>query len=252
MATHDKVIPVNLPALDYGLPLPLHKRRWFQRRIIAAAMAILLALLFSPWWAVSIWQNAQLCYGAIRLDYLQNQCLSHPVAGGSLIYSSGPPGVAIASPQLNRFLGTYQNWWMWGGNLNMATIYIGRRQASNGAPCFVAVGMTIALRPGQRADIYFPVLTRPLGLTTPRSPGIRSLTVGHGFNWGSSASPEILVHSAVEDPADPSHFSFTYEGNTWRTTVDCWLQPNGHVRSNEKEVVWFTTPQGNLGKIRPN
>jgi hypothetical protein len=242
----------KVETLDYGLPGPIDWRRRLRIWVITAVA--ILASVFAPLWISWVGEEARAGYWDLRLYYLQRQSLAHPVSGGKLVYSSGLPTVAIASPEVSRFFGAYWKLWTgttWTTSPNMATIYVGQRQAKNGLRRYVVVAFSGLLRTGQGADYSFPLVTRPLRPASLNSDP-RSLTVGGSFGWGSSALrpvPEVMIYSAVEDSGDLSHFSYSYDVNIWHNTVDCWLQPDGHVKSKMTQELWFITPQGMRGGV---
>ena len=242
--------------LDYGLRERMGERRRLRIWVITAVA--ILASVSAPFWIRCIWwigEEARAGYWDLRLYYLQRQSLAHPVSGGKLVYSSGPPTVASASPEADRFFGIYWNLWTgttWTTNPNVATIYAGQRQAKNGLRRYVVVAFSGLLTPGQGLDYGFPLVTRPMRPASLNCGPVSSIVAG-SFRWGSSAAlrpvPEVMVYSAVEDGGDLSHFSYSYDVNIWHNTVDCWLQPDGHVKSKMTEEIWFITPQGTRGEV---
>jgi len=263
-------IPANLPStngpvrhspLDYGPPLPLLKRRRVQQWIIRSAV-LLSVLIVLQQIVPPAWRRA-------RFRYLQSQCMENPVPAGVLVYSSAPSSVSIVRPQLTRFLNAYRNVPFQfpphspSGpedalllrqpmplNPNMASVYVGQRQASNGLRRFIAVSTNVAFwSSGLGADISFPIVVRPLGFADPvldGELGVRYTVAGLDCGWGAPnlrPQPEVLVYSAIEDPADASHFSFTFDVNINHCTVDYWLQPDGQLKMTQKIQHWHVTPQ---------
>src|SRR5580693_6073292 len=85
--------------LEYGQKLPLHKQHRVRRWIIPAALLFLSCMLLQQvppiWHRIQFWRS-------------QEECLKHPVPPGILVYSSGPPVIAIAQPQVARFFNLYK------------------------------------------------------------------------------------------------------------------------------------------------
>lgn len=187
---------------------------------------------------------------------------------GVLVYSSGPPVIAIAQPEFARFFNIYKTIpfspsWMMSGTWNnenlsalvlqrwaqtpfSATVYIGRRQATNGLERFIVVGALVTLwTNGLGTDVSFPVVDRPMGFADPASdtrlPMARWPIEGWGYGWSSPQlrpTPEVMIYSALEDPADASHFSFVYDLNRDHFVVDCWFQPDGQLKVRETRQPW--------------
>jgi hypothetical protein len=224
--------------LEYGSKFPLHQRLRFQRwrnRVIFIAAAIGFAF-YIP----SIWRSVQ-------VYYWQRQCLAHPIPSGTVIFSSGPPAISLASPNFDRLAKICASEYRFGGNAKPVTVYIGLRRASNGMSRFLAISGTATLKPGREAAINFLVFNRPLGPGSVDTSGHLWWLAGLNDGWGGSSlqpQPEVLIYSAVEDPIDASHLTFMFDVNVEHCVIDCWLQPDGSLRSREQMFLWHITSQG--------
>lgn len=241
------IAPDQPHPLPYGPPLPLSAQRRFHRWIILAAIAIAILL------AATRYREMK---ERFRLICWERQCAAHPIPAGIMVYSSGPPAFSRTSREFARFCNAThaQTFYVrYGGLPNSTIIYLGKRRASNGLERFIAVSGTASTTPGSRADMGFGVVYWPIGITGGSSityggslPGISSGF--HGFQL--QPHPDALIYSAVEDQNDPSHFSFQFDANVARYTIDCWLQPNGGIKYRSKDEEVYITPQGTRGSKR--
>jgi hypothetical protein len=148
----DPAAPATAPMpLDYGLRRPIHRRPVIRRAIIAVVLtfAVILGV-----------EEIKAAWPSVRLYYLERQCLAHPVAPNTLVYSSGSPPLAIQSPQLDQFelLASPNGPYLmvpWRAQLRIfevspetynsvstratASVYVGTRHASNGVTRFLGI-----------------------------------------------------------------------------------------------------------------
>jgi len=85
--------------LEYGQKLPLHKQHRVRRWIVPASLLLLIYVVLQQ--VPPIWHR-------IQLYRSQSECLKHPVSPGVLVYSSGPPVVAVAQTQFAQFFNLYK------------------------------------------------------------------------------------------------------------------------------------------------
>jgi hypothetical protein len=237
-------------------PLPyqskplLHRRRAFKRGLIAATLALGLLLSLKLWPRTH--DQIRLFKLEWRLYQDQKLCLAHPIPPGIPVYQTGTPGLSTASPELNGFCKDYGFGWL-GSLINgipprvqtPATVYMGQRRATNGLSRFIAVDAVKSL-----FGISFCVVNRPMSLSDPRlDGGAPHIPNPMDDNLGQLApspmiAPPIVVYSAIEDPADVSHFSFSYDYDCYHVSVDCRLQPDGSVCTQRQVYEWTITPEG--------
>jgi hypothetical protein len=239
-------------SLDYGRPVPLRRRRGFRRTVVVAFLIFAAAFAIRP---------LRYYWGSIWLWQLQHQCLTHPIPPGTLVYTSGSPPQVVQSAELNRLFANYgytpgpfysTNWPLAQldpkhDTIATSTVYVGKRTATNGRTQFLAITACINLYNAKEIELIFDIWDTPMALSRNQSalaggviPGLYGLPVRAGAN----VSPRLKIYSATEDPSDPSHFSFTYDYDAWHCTIDCWLQPNGSLRSQGHEQLWTIKPDG--------
>jgi hypothetical protein len=222
--------PSSPQKLQYAPKLPLLRRIRRGRWLTMAAILIVAAL--SPMW----WSRL-----SRRLEgiYWQHECLVHPIPSGIVVYSSGPPASSIVSHPWMRLDAIAAPM----GALSSGTVYLGERTSHDGSRELVAVDVNAILdptaaQPNLRAGVE--VVARALKegnlMTAPSETS--EILYGYGGGYGAmlphaapvvTVNPEIVVHSAKEDPADPAHFQFFYDLESERVYIDCWLD-NGGVR----------------------
>jgi hypothetical protein len=176
---------------------------------------------------------------AIEL-YWQEECLNHPIAPGSMVYSSGPPAISIVSPAWSKFdaiiapIGIRSN----------GTIYLGERKSHNGLRRLIGVDVVAeqsSFLP--RSDMSVMVAARVIEegsvISAPREASTR--TDGYGYMYrlrtplpapasSTNSQPDLVVCAGADDPADQSHFTFSYDLLSERVIYDCWLLDDGNVR----------------------
>jgi hypothetical protein len=120
-------------------------------------------------------------------------------------------------------------------------VYIGARRATNGETRFILLTAQAIPHPlSQLSDVGFMLIDRPMGLANPKSDQIEPVFVSSLGSLGSVPRPkaDILIYSATEDPADPSHFSFAYDNNFYHYIIDCRLQPDGTLNISAHDQAW--------------
>jgi len=165
-----------------------------------------------------------------------------------LVFSSGSPPIAVTSPEFSRLSQEFKSGFLPPGNPKSVTVYLGRRQASNGLTRFIAIYGVANIAPGRSVDVQFFGLNRPMSYSGPVSElqGFGVTRVGSGWPvslltpWPKSL-PEVLIYSAVEDQVDPSRFTFAFDQFQTHYVLDCRLQPDGRLHINWQDSFW---PQG--------
>jgi hypothetical protein len=210
-------------SLEYVPRAPLYRRRKFYRWIVAAVVVGSL-IACKPWWSV--------LHRNIRLYYFQHECISHSIAPGMIVYSSNSPPITTSSPELIRFVNEIRFQTVF--NPREIAVYLGVRRASNGRSRFIAVTASCLYQHGVGANIIFLALNRSTGFGQATS--VDQLT-NFGGVYASDlpyypfpkSIPEVVIYSAIEDPADTSRFSIAWD-MMWRHYVmDCQLLPDGHI-----------------------
>lgn len=224
--------------LHYSPPPPLHRRRRTTRWLVA--LAIVLALVLASRWVPLLWRHA-------RFLYWQHQCLTNPVPPNTVVYSSGPPAVANVSLPWMNF---YNVGWAL-GKRSSATVYLGQRTTKDGVKRLIAFDiLLISLRPGQqmRIEVDGRVIQQGGLFSDPKHVDWPMYAIGHLWQPTAGSSPlppplpDVVVRSAIEDPADPSHLSFWMDVLDARYTFDGWLLANGKLRLEKKQGPRPTNP----------
>jgi hypothetical protein len=245
-------------SLEYAPPISLQRRvfRTFRRLAIAA---ILIAAI-----AVSIGQIRS-HWPALRLYYIQHECLAHPIPTGVQLYSSAQPSAAYASPHFDalfRELGLPADFPP--SSDKLVPLYLGTRQAEDGTKRFLAIFITAATTTstGNVYDLKLFMINRPTGLAPPEEYGQGQLL--EHIQWSPdiftpSAASHILIDSAVEDRSDKSHVTVTLEVNALHYVDDLYVIPGGGIRIRRETVRSSTLSEGSVsgftyspGKLTPD
>ena len=138
-----------------------------------------------------------------------------------------------------------------GMRLSSGTVYLGERTSHDGSRELVAVtacecdsrpDIILQAQPNLRAGVE--VVARALKegnlMTAPSETS--EILYGYGGGYGAMlphaapvviVNPEIVVHSAKEDPADPAHFQFFYDLESERVLhrllAGQWRRANGRL-----------------------
>lgn len=112
------------PVLDYGPPLPWHKRRRVRRAAILLAFALL--ILSAPWWGAPIWRHA-------KVLYWQRQCMNYKMPAGGI-----PPGTV--PKEWSEFYAAMEGRPLASGG----TVFLGVLRCLDGKDRLVAVDHTAA------------------------------------------------------------------------------------------------------------
>jgi hypothetical protein len=207
--------------LDYAPPPP-HARR---ARVLRWAVvgSVLLSLYLCRMWPLQMWQHG-------RLLYLQRQCLKHPIVAGTIVYSSGTPELAIASPAWNAFATADPTYYTIGATPNgAATVFLGERQASNGTRRLIEVEAHPHWKPKRFSDVMMFTRSVDLSLTRPLQENFQpggGATCNAGPSWPGTV-PDIVVYSATADSIDLSHITFQCRLFEQDYIVDGYLQNDG-------------------------
>jgi hypothetical protein len=239
------VAQANAPAsnaLEYSPPLPLRRRSIIRRGIVAVLILYGVAILVYEISAIIPF---------VRIYSYERQCLAHPIPPATIVYASGNPPVSSASPELARlqaacvspiippvrwFKGRWPMIVLLVSRMNRATLYIGQRRAPNGLTRFIGVNVLIGSSGWNEVSIDFDVVNLPAGYSDQPSDCRHDIILGYDDLTDQegayqSPGPALVVYSASEDPADPSHFSFEYHYRAWYNKVDFRLQPDGLLRT---------------------
>jgi hypothetical protein len=185
--------------------------------------SLLLAIYLCRTWPVQLWQHT-------RLVYLQSQCLKHPIPAGTIVYSSGTPEVAIASPAWNAFAVADPTYYSIGATpTGAATVFLGERQASNGTRRLVNVEAHPLWKPKAFSSVMMFTRSVDLNLTRPLLENFQpggGATSNAGPGWRNTV-PDIVVYSAKADAIDLSHITFECRLFEQDFIVDGYLQNDG-------------------------
>jgi len=232
--------PTSPQQLHYARRPPLLQRLRTGRSLTLLAIVVILAL--SPKWEPPVWQRLQEIYW-------QQECLSHPIPPGVVVYSSGPPVVSVVSRPWSRLDAVVSPY----GARSSGTVYLGERTAINGLRKLIGVDVTVdpfANRLG--AQVAVTINARVIQEGGVMSAPMETENAWEGYERDSSmilpqpsgdpaSKPTLVVYSATEDLANPAHFRFYYDTASGRVVYDCWLLVSGSVRLDRTRLSGPTT-----------
>ncbi len=225
MQESESIIPPS-HELQYSPPIPHIKSRAFQRKLIVALIVVVGLVVAYVWLPGAIWQ--------FKIRFWERQCILKPIPPGQTVFLSGSPGMARNSPAADGLFKTAQL--IYPGTA--ATVYLGQRRASDGVSRLIVVQAmaTVTSKPGPNVVVNFFCAMPPVGMDHRDFPKDKWIA---GGIFGNSArvpsSYDLQIDSATEDPADPSHFSFSYSVFYKHYTVNCWLKPEGSIKWSETD-----------------
>jgi hypothetical protein len=214
--------------LDYApRPANANRSRFFQVSIV---FAIVLATYLERAWPLGIWQH-------FRVFYLQKQCIKHPIAGGTVVYASGSPIISIRSPQEAALTAEYSIPPYWTPPPSASTVFMGNLVAINGVRRLITIEAAVSWLPGHGADARIFWTAGDSGMTKPlrgdRGFMDRDTTiVSPGDVAPAPSAPEVEIRSAIVDPKDPSHITFTVRVFSYTCHYDGKLLPDGSLLLN--------------------
>jgi hypothetical protein len=219
-----------------------------RRRIIRIAVLLLLCtaagellIKYGP----TIWR-------ASCLYYYEHECLSHPIPPGVQVYSFRQPQMAFHSPATTGLLAQIID--AWRSRMPMSSkfvpVYVGSRTANDGTTRHIVLCAVASLAPGRISSLYFFAFQLPGSFSLKGGIPLMRFIGGSGDALiRSSYTPtkakfDIVIYSAVEDPNDPSRFTFTFDWNADHYVENCQLSPNGIIDVQENVYRWNTTQSG--------
>jgi hypothetical protein len=232
--------PASPNSLDYG-PRPRLHRRPFLRRIAIVAILIT-AIAFSIYQIRSHWP-------ALKMYYLQHQCLTHPIPPGIQVYSFANPSATFKSPEFDAFVAQFPPPAFSIPKMQRIPLYMGIRQAADGTKHFLAIYASIPAWPGASEDITLfgfdcPThLAPPSNYAAPFGMGRVNLKM-FGLMPIPLLDPQVLIYSAVEDPNDKSHLTITMDVNAYRFVEDFSVHSDGMIYGRQQILEWSIGPDG--------
>ena len=219
--------------LDYAPPLQWHQRRRVRRWILAGLLAMAIA---SAWWWGPLWWHD------IRLRYYRWQCNNYTASADQVVYAEDakmveqilqaggtrcvyPTQFGLTDSRIYRgavpkIPGCWENLASLDGaqiRSSDAIVFLHERSTPKGVHWLICVTYS-----GCYENFYGKGRTDWVMTTNVISP--RSVPNGTESR-GIEANPGTLrLFAGQADPADASHFTFMYELNGQRGTIDGWLQ----------------------------
>jgi hypothetical protein len=183
---------------------------------------------------------------AIRLYYLQHECLAHPIPPGTQLYSSAQPAAAYKSPEYDALFAQLRlKSGMRVRQAKVVPVYVGTRRAADGTTRFLAIGAEALAgpRPSDYQNIYsynepryeesIYIINRAARFAPSENyvqvPPIISMSFGPG-SFITDGSPDVLIRSAIEDPNDPSHVTVVFDLEAGHYVLEFHVQPGGGIQ----------------------
>jgi len=203
--------------IDYAATPPARRRRRLRRIVTMATIALPLVLLAAL--APTLLRAA----GEWRW---QRRCMNHRVPDGTLVFQQRP-GVCLARSGPDFYCARS------GANV---VLFLHQRQAEASAPRIVAVHLTFdgvaewSKRPARSVGLEWRVY----------APGSRWQRPGVSFSlrheaFALSSDDRLIIYAAQPDPHDPARFTFDYDLNGQRGTVEALLQSDGRLTTRPIE-----------------
>jgi hypothetical protein len=217
-------------SLEYGQPVPIHRRRRFHWWFIAGGLLIAI-LILQPY--------VPDAFHYLRRAWYVRHFRQHPLTLPAMVYSSGPPPVVFSNRSFDALADLSTLTAKVKGGTGLPIVFAGVRRARNSGDRLVLV--TAAVGIGQsRTDVQIVGVSCPTGFFTHDVPNRWSL-VGTGYaNWrmGPRPLPAIRIYSAVADPSDPSKFTIAWDVNDAHWVATCQLLFDGSVECVVRHK-WF-------------
>ena len=186
-------------SLEYGGPVPVHRRRWVHRWLIGAAAAIVVGV--APWYLPGF-------VSRVRVIYWQGKCLSYEVPADQPVNGTGLPEC------YTKFAAAM------GAQPSGDLVFMHQMQGRE--PLLVCITTDPATSPVDQG---------PNSRVAHVSPDL----AGRWPDTGVEVAVQ-RVHRAAEDakfyggridPEDPTHLTIDYEADGKKGVIDAWLLVDG-------------------------
>ena len=216
------------PQLDYAPTVP-----WRRRRTARAIFWLLLLLVVTG--------ACYVAYPRVRwqlqvLDW-QRRCLAGPIPPDTLVYDERESGVYDLVGGVPSVWGKLYAELSPPGLAAQSTIFIREMRTPGGKRRLVSVDIDraqrrLGFRSPKVINLSARVVRPGAGMIRPSvaSATSHSLQIHGGYAVGvSGGRTKVRVHAGAQDPADPSHFTFSYEVDGRKEIVDGWLGDDDSV-----------------------
>jgi len=244
-----KEVATNAIQMSFGSSISRTAGRWRVRRIKFSRRAVAIwpigvAVLVSAFWWAPVLSHE------VRSMFWRAECLSYSPPKDQVVYEEDPAAVAalIGQPGYETAEGSRLCWIpeCWRELMpvelqSQGTVFLHERISRSGHLRLVAVDVNV--QPGSRTtttgdteDISFQqtIIVPGTGLSSNHV-----LSVGQTIVWICPADPKPMrFYAGYADPADPARFSFDYQRDGVRATIDGVL--------NDEDCVTLTPRRGTL------
>jgi hypothetical protein len=209
------------PQLDYAPPA---RRRWLRRALALVAVVVVAAVAIR-------WGPAFRRRTGVLLD--QRRCMNYSAPADQVVYDTSIDQYGMRESVTACYSPPWFTRLMTLGNSASAVVFLHGRTSPSGNRRLVC----IAAEPKMTGTVA-GLSIRPMWYVMTAEP---EAVRGTKWNW-TDADPFFALPSADRiyagqpDASDPSHFTYDYETDGVRKTIDGWLQDDDTLKFRVREV----------------